>query len=276
MCLAAIAIGQHPRYPWVLLSNRDETFSRRAALLGWWSPRADGPRVLSGRDLSAGGTWLGVNEAGRLALLTNVREPGRTVADAPSRGSLVAQWLTGVADSGSLHALGAPQRNGFNLLAADLSVDPGAVPPHASAWWSTNRPEARCKPLPPGIFGLSNAALDTPWPKLVDLKQRLLQALLAPCDLPSLVGAGMAALADRTPAPARLLPDTGLPPDRELQLSSAFVHVPGASPELAYGTRCSTVVVVEQRASARLLHVVERSFDGHANPAGEVGITHRL
>lgn len=276
MCLAAIAIAQHPRFPWVLLSNRDEFFSRRAAPLGWWTPQAGSPRVLSGRDLSAGGTWLGINEAGRLALLTNVREPGRTVASAPSRGALVTQWLTGPANGNSLQALGGPRRNGFNLLAADLSAEPNASPPLAPAWWLSNRPEALCAPLQAGIFGLSNAALDTPWPKLLHLKQRLLQALAAPADLPALVGAGMAALADRTTAAPDQLPDTGLPHDRELQLSSAFVHVPGPTPEQSYGTRCSTVVVVEHRASVRLLHVVERTFDGQASLTGEVSITHRF
>ena len=91
MCLAAIAIGQSARFPWVLASNRDEFFDRASAPLAWWQPAGGGPAVLSGRDLSAGGTWLGLNAQGKLALVTNVREPGRVLPGAPSRGDLVLQ-----------------------------------------------------------------------------------------------------------------------------------------------------------------------------------------
>ena len=262
MCLAAIAIGQSVRFPWVLASNRDEFFDRASAPLAWWQPAGGGPAVLSGRDLSAGGTWLGMNAQGKLALVTNVREPGRVLPGAPSRGDLVLQCLqAGAAD---LDALLAVPRNGFNLYTSDLSRTDGGV-------WLNNRP-AQQRRLGAGVFGLSNAALDTPWPKVQRLKQRLMGAVTSAVTsavtagddsggLDALMQSLLQALADAEPATDATLPATGVPQLRERQLSSAFIRIESAvAGGSVYGTRCSTVVVVERSASGCTVHVVERSF----------------
>jgi uncharacterized protein with NRDE domain len=274
MCLAAFAFGLSARFPFVLLANRDEGFDRPAAAMAWWSPQGMVPGMLAGRDLSAGGTWLGLTAAGRLALVTNVREPGRMLAAAPSRGGLVPQWLQGghgALDPDALDALGAVARNGFNLLVADLSGHGTNGVGAEWARWMSNRPHVQQRGLGPGIYGLSNAALDTPWPKLVRLKQRLQDMLgLAP-DLPSLQAAAWAALADPQPAPDALLPATGLPLLRERQLSPAFIRIVGDDPAAAvYGTRCATLVAVQHDGPRRSVHAVERSFGPAGHATGEV------
>ena len=268
MCLAAFAFGQSARFPFVLLANRDETFDRAAAPMAWWPGQAAGPGLLAGRDLSAGGTWLGLTARGRLALVTNVREPGRALVKAPSRGELVPEWLQAepeADDAAALQALASVARNGFNLLVADLA-DPGAAGREMARWLS-NRPHLQQRGLGLGVHGVSNAALDTPWPKLVRLKQRLHDLLGPSCDLHTLQAGAFAALADPQAAPDAQLPATGLPLLRERQLSSAFIRIVGDDPTLAvYGTRCATLVVVQQDGPCRSVHAVERSF----GPAGEV------
>jgi len=276
MCIAAIAIGQSERFPWVLLSNRDEFFDRGAQAMDWWRPKEDGPRILSGRDLTAGGTWLGLNEIGQLALLTNVREPGVSLPSASSRGEIVADWLSGQCSTARLQELTAAPRNGFNLLTANLASRPRAVPDSSRATWLSNRPSQQMATLGTGLYGLSNAALDTPWPKLQTLKQSLHKALQRCEDRHTLVEQGFAALADRTHVPEHLLVSTGLPRDREIQLSSVFVRIAGGSPEKDYGTRCSTAVVVEYAGTDRWVHITERSFDRRGEPIGEVGFRLRL
>lgn len=267
MCLAALAIGQDDRFPFVLLANRDEAFDRPAAAMAWWPGQT---RLLAGRDLTAGGTWLGLTRPGRLALVTNVREPGRVLPGSPSRGELVPQWLasaSGPDDTAALQALGAVARNGFNLLVADLDAPAAADATGVAARWLSNRPQLRHQGIGPGVHGLSNAALDTPWPKTVTLKQRLREALAAGPDLAGLQARGLAALADPDPAPDAQLPATGLPLLRERQLSPAFIRILGADPSKAvYGTRCTTVVVVQRDGAQRSVHALERSF----GPAGDV------
>jgi uncharacterized protein with NRDE domain len=268
MCLAAIAIGRHPRFPWVLASNRDEFHDRPTAPLAWWQPAGGGRAVLSGRDLSAGGTWLGLTRAGQLALVTNVREPGRFEPGLPSRGDLVPQWLAAPHfDLARLQALAETPRNGFNLLAADLNRDALA--------WAGNRPPQAVR-VAPGLAAVSNAALDTPWPKLTRLKTRLDQALRRNATLELLITSALSALADPTAAPDGDLPATGVPLDRERQLSPAFIHMPAAAGHAAYGTRCATVVIVEQQGTARWVHVLERRFDAQAVAVGDTRLRWRL
>lgn len=287
MCLAAIAIGQSARFPWVLASNRDEYFDRKAEPLAWWTPPGGDVAVLGGRDISAGGTWLALTASGRLALVTNVREPGRQLTVSPSRGDLVPQWLQGRLHG--LHGLMQVPRNGFNLFAAELASSParsaitGPDPEPAghadaikgAAQWFSNRPQPVQRQVGAGVFGLSNAAWDTAWPKVETLKRRLSQALNAAPGEPALLDAAFGALADPLPAADDQLPATGLPLERERQLSSAFIHIPlqpvssgapgapsgGPGSAGVYGTRCSTVVLVEQQARKRHVLVVERSFD---------------
>jgi uncharacterized protein with NRDE domain len=271
MCLTAFAIGLSARFPFVLLANRDERFDRPAAPMAWWPAQAGAPALLAGRDLSAGGTWLGLTAGGRLAWVTNVREPGRALADAPSRGSIVPQWLQAaqaVPEPAALQALGSPPRNGFNLVVAELASAASAGVAGV-AHWVGNRPQLQHRVVGRGMHGVSNAALDTPWPKLLRLKQRLADMLLDTSELPALQEAAWAALADPQPAADAQLPATGLPLLRERQLSPAFIRIVGDDPALAvYGTRCSTVVAVQQAGRQRSVHVVERSF----GPGGEVSI----
>jgi len=247
MCLAAFAVGMHPRFPLVVAANRDEFFARPAAPMAWWE--AGGVELLAGRDLDAGGTWLGLTRAGRLALLTNVREPGRQVDGAPSRGALVVDWLASHGDAAAFAARLPPGHNGFNLVTADLG---------RSAWhWISNRAPTPVA-LGPGLHGLSNAELDTPWPKTVGLKAALARALAGAAGTEALVAQLLDALADATPAADAALPDTGVGLARERLLSPRFVRMPDPErPALArYGTRCSTVLVRE--ADGRTL-IVERS-----------------
>jgi uncharacterized protein with NRDE domain len=270
MCLVAWAVGRHPRFPWVLASNRDEFFDRPAAPLHWWRPAAGGTEVLGGRDLGAGGTWLGLNRLGRLALVTNVREPGRHDAASPSRGALVVQAL-GVAAVGDdwLDGIARAPRNGFNLLTAALAGDGFA--------WVGNRPVQQRRGGA-GVWGLSNAALDTPWPKVQRLKARLAHALLAAGSADALVVSALAALADRRVAADAALPNTGVALARERLLSPACIAIPGPDPAAGsvYGTRCSTVVVVERLgntpSAGRCIHVHERTLDRHGAVSGEVAL----
>lgn len=248
MCLIALALDEDRRFPLVVAANRDEFYDRPAARLSWWSPHEQAAPVLAGRDLQAGGTWLGLNAAGRMALLTNIRRPHAVDAASPSRGGIVPLWLRGettpdrfwmqVALSGH-----AP----FNLLAADFRS--------GQSWWASSD-HASPRRLERGVYGLSNAALDTPWPKVDRLKQQLRESLVGAESAHALSRRLFAALADRAPAADDALPSTGVPLEWERALSSAFIH----EPQRRYGTRCSTLVITE-RASKRLVtHVFERSF----------------
>ncbi len=263
MCLAAIASGLNPRFPWVLASNRDEFFDRAAAPLSWWQPAAGDDAILAGRDLSAGGTWMGMRRSGQLALVTNVREPGRHLADAPSRGELVPLWLRSAAVQAQPARLLEPARNGFNLLITDLA-DGGP------GMWLSNR-FAAPRPLGLGVHGLSNAALDTPWPKVTQLTRQLQQVVVAAHTATEVAAAAFVALADRTLAPDDSLPRTGVPLERERALSALFIRItPPGSPRALYGTRCSTVVVLEQIGAKRVVHVTERTMDDLGCLSGEV------
>jgi len=225
MCLILLAWRNHPRYRLVVAANRDEFYARPTAPAGWW---ADAPRVLAGRDLREGGTWMGVTKDGRFAAVTNVREPAAYQVGAPSRGHLVGNFLVSRAPALG-YAAGlmplAQRFNGFNLLLCDGG---------ALVWLSNRASGART--LPPGVFGVSNAVLDTPWPKVVMGKDDLRRALAGPDD--EVEARLFASLARRDPAPEGDLPRTGVGDERERALSSAFI----ATPE--YGTRCSTVLLI--------------------------------
>jgi len=240
MCLAAFALNAHPRFPLVIAANRDEFFARAATPMAWW---VDRPDILAGRDLSAGGTWFGLTRAGRLALLTNVREPGRQNPDAPSRGALVVDWLNSHDSAPAFAQQLASGYNGFNLVTADLA---------RNEWhWISNRAQGRVA-LGAGIHTLSNAALDTPWPKTVSLRAEMANALEQATDADGLAQRLLTALADPTPAADAALPDTGVGLARERLLSPRFIRMP----DLGYGTRCSTVFIRDASGATR---VIERS-----------------
>lgn len=264
MCLAAVAVACSDRFPFVVASNRDEFHARAAAPLAWWVPAAGAAPVLGGRDLEGGGTWLGLNAAGRLALVTNVREPGRFDPAAPTRGTLVTQALAAPrADERWLDGVLQVPRNGYNLLLAEIGAP--------QLLWAGNR-AGPARRLGPGLYGLSNAALDTPWPKVVQLEARLADALALSRDAADLALALFAALADRRPAPDAALPATGVPLARERQLSPAFIHVGGDGGAGAYGTRCSTLVIAERRGRGLHTRVIERRFDAAGAVEGETTV----
>ncbi len=230
MCVLALAWQTHPEYPLLFAGNRDERHARATVAAGWWP---DAPQVLGGRDAEAGGSWLGVTRHGRFAVVTNIREPGTPApSNPPSRGALVADYLAGALQPAALLSL--LQRNGtryagFNLLWGQLT---GKTP---QLFYYANR-GGTAGELAPGIYGLSNHLLDTPWPKVQTLKQTLADQQAGPPDSAAL----FAALADRHPAPDSDLPDTGVGLEHERLLSAPCVVHP------VYGTRASTVILVRR------------------------------
>lgn len=216
MCLIALAYKVHPRYPLILLANRDEFLDRPAEPARFWPAE---PHILAGRDRRAGGTWLGVTTSGRLAALTNYRDLRLPRVQGPSRGLLVRQAL----EPGFLPA-GTAAYEGFNLLYGPVDA----------LRYHTNM-GGRDEALSPGIHGLSNHLLDTPWPKVQRAKERL--GTIVGTDEPSF-HAMFDLLAEDDRARDEQLPDTGLDLERERALSSIRITTDG------YGTRCSTVVMM--------------------------------
>ncbi|UVM56191.1 NRDE family protein [Pseudomonas sp. B21-012] len=244
MCLIVFAWRPGHAQPLIVAANRDEFYARPSRVLGAWE---DAPGVYAGRDLEAGGTWLGVGPNGRFAALTNIRDPQQPQGTR-SRGELVAAFLRGelgVEAYLDQVASRSQQYSGFNLLVAD-STQLGYL----------NARQATPQLLGAGVYGLSNAGLDTPWPKLIKARAGL-QLQLAdpqPQRLLELLG-------DNLPAADSELPETGVGLGTERLLSSVFI----ASQN--YGTRASTVLIVE--ADGRR-HLVERSFGPLGGHLGEV------
>ena len=190
MCLVALAIDENRRFPLVIATNRDEFFERPAARMGWWTPAEGGPEILAGRDLQAGGTWLGLTASGRLGLVTNVRRPHAVDPSAPSRGEIVASWLrTEQRPDQFWMQTSLSGYAPFNLIAADFR--------RGDCFYASND-LAIPRRIERGIFGLSNASLDTPWPKVTRLKQRLGEALKTAESIDGLSSQLFAALAQAT------------------------------------------------------------------------------
>ena len=240
MCVAAFAWEAHPRWRLIVAANRDEFHDRTAAPLHVW-PDVDGIGIIAGRDLRSGGTWLGVNPAGRCVLVTNYRVPGYPLPDRPSRGALVTALL---GDADPLR-IAIADYNPFNLFCA------GAGDAHIL----TNQPDTRVA-VSPGVHGLSNGGYDEPWPKTVALGAAVAGWLAGPAaDVAGL----LPALADTTPLAA--VANEG--PSPEARFSSVFIR------DEMYGTRCSTVVAID-RAGRGV--IIERSFDAKAQRIGEVSL----
>lgn len=261
MCLLTLAIDQSRRFPLVLAGNRDEFFARPAARMAWWSPGPDLPDILGGRDLEAGGTWLGLSAQGRLAVVTNVRAPlAARDPNAPSRGTIVPRWLAGDATTDRFWMRTSLSGfNGFNVIAADFQS--------GECFYGTHR-SAHPVRLERGLYGLSNAGLDTPWPKVVALKDATREALDASDSVDALATRLFDALADRTQAEDDELPSTGVSRDWEKVLSSAFIRTADG----LYGTRCSTLVITERVNKRLVTHVFERTFGA----AGGVALLRRV
>jgi uncharacterized protein with NRDE domain len=251
MYLIVLAWEASPKTRLAVAANRDEFFARRTAPAAWW---ADAPDVLAGRDLEAGGTWLGVTRAGRFAALTNFRDMSAPKKDgAPSRGALAADFLRRDATAANYVAAVRPDAgryHGFNLLVSD-----------GAELWSFSNVEGDPVRLAPGVRGLSNHLLETPWPKVTSARARLEAALRATDGAEDLERRLLDLLADRKTAPDGALPETGLPLDWERALSAAFVELPG------YGTRSSTALVIGADGRARF---TERTFGEGGAPLGDV------
>jgi len=242
MCLLVFAYKFHRDYPLVLVANRDEYYDRPTAPARFWE---DFPHLLAGKDLKDGGTWLGVTRSGRIAAITNYRDPRNQKTGAPSRGMLVRDFLVGRQTSLEyLKSLAhrADQYNGFNLIVGDKE---------GLYWYSNRGPGIRG--LEPGIHGLSNHLLDTPWPKVVRAKEALLDLLSGdrfPADEEF-----FKLLLDQTRPRDSELPDTGVGLEWERILSPIFITSP------VYGTRSSTLVFMHANGKVRF---VERSHDKEA------------
>ena len=248
MCLLVLAWNAHPRYRLVVAANRDEYHERPSAPLGRWPSAAE---ILAGRDLRAGGTWLGIDRRRRFGIVTNFRDLMGAPPQAPSRGGLIPRYLNGTAGPGDYLAALAPEAEaygGFNLLLADGE----------SLWYASNRGTPFARALSPGIHGLSNERLDTPWPKLVRVRCGFETWLRGGGSVDD--GELFALLADRAPASDEGLPSTGVSPEWERTLSSPFVLNP------SYGTRCSTLMAIEPAGAC---FVAERRFDPSGARSGE-------
>ncbi len=246
MCLIALAYRAHPDFELVVAANRDEYHARPTAPAGPWE---DAPEVFGGRDLSQGGSWLALSKRGRLACVTNVRRMVAPDPGAPSRGGLVASFVRGrqpaqaFSDDLRERALAFA---GFNLLLWD----------GAELRYLNNHPRFISRTVPPGVHVVSNADLDTPWPKTEKLR----------CAMEAWVASGdgnaaplLTALADRAVAPDADLPDTGVGLELERRLSPACIVDP------KYGTRCTTLVTLRRDGSTRF---TEWRFDPAGQPVG--------
>ena len=238
MCLLLLAYKTHPNYPLVLAANRDEAYRRPTAYAAFWQ---DHPHIYGGRDLEHGGTWLGITRGGRIAAVTNFRDGYAPKNGTRSRGELVRNYLRGTQpapDYINRVSREANVYNGFNLIAGDLE----------DLYYYSNRGN-HVTALTPGIHGLSNHLLNTPWPK-VERGRKVLADLLQ-LGAQELAEGLFAVLADRAVAHDDALPDTGVGLPRERVLSPAFISSPN------YGTRSSTVVLVDNHGQVLF---IERSF----------------
>lgn len=238
MCLIFIALKDHPKFKLIVAANRDEFYDRKTAPAAYWE---DHPEILGGRDLEASGTWLGMTKNGRICMVTNFRDPKNINPKAPSRGKLVTDFLldtiSGEAYLEKVEAH-AKKYNGFSLIAG--TVD--------SLFYLTNYKEGVIT-LNSGLFGLSNHLLETPWPKVEKGKNQIQLLIKSPSFKPDDL---FQVLLDDTIPKDESLPDTGVGLDLERVLSTAFIKSPG------YGTRCSTVIVVDY---ANHVSFTERVYD---------------
>lgn len=239
MCIIAIAYRVHPAYPLVIAANRDEFYSRPTAPLGYWK---DNPDILAGRDLKSHGTWLGMNKKGEIAAVTNFREPGKTIESGISRGFLVKNYLEDDTSPDIYLESVAARKNeysGFNLVAGNID----------SLFWYSNRGNG-IKKIEPGIHGLSNRLLNSPWPKVEKIRMGISHIVEQHSEIEA--ETLFTLLTDTARPPDEMLPDTGIGRRWEQILSPVFVTSD------VYGTRCSSVILVD---TAGKVLFCERSFD---------------
>ena len=244
MCLLVIAIGQSTEYPVILAGNRDEFHERPAAAADWWD---DQPDIVGGRDLEAGGSWLALHRNGRFAAVTNYRDADRPPDGLRSRGHLVSEFLgSGLAPLDYLENIDGSVYAGFNLIVGDRS----------DAAYLSNRNGGLCR-LEAGIYGLSNSVLDTPWEKVERSKQGLANLLERNAVFEKTL---LELLGDRRPGHADEAESQRLGEAVATAITAPFIVMP------QYGTRCSTVVTMDDKLRWRLL---ERRFDADGKTQGE-------
>lgn len=243
MCILFIAVDQHPDYPLIIAANRDEFHERPTAQSHFWTDHAD---LLAGRDLQAQGTWMGMTRGGRISALTNVRDPQKILPDATTRGELVTHFLlNSTSQNEYLDTLRTTKDNynGYNLLFGDWHE-----------LWVYNNHTDQTNKLLPGFYGLSNADLNSPWPKInqgvAQLKAHCLTSNKIDTDTLFDI------LLDQTQSTDDLLPKTGVPIEWERKLSSVFIK----SEE--YGTRSATLLMIDRHGCANW---IEHTF----NPEGQ-------
>jgi len=243
MCVLAFAWKAHPRWQLLVAGNRDELHARPAAPLDRW---AASDHLLAGRDLLSGGTWLGVSERGRFAVVTNLRGFGSPVAGLASRGALVTDYLAGQGDHADPLTADLSMFNPVNLIVADGS----------GAHFLSNRPETLRSVLASGLYGLSNGQLDEPWPKTMRLKSRLLDWITGTATDPELLFDGLH---------EEVLPDVGLDPHIPSDIAQEPLHSPIFIRNPVYGTRCSTVVAIDAEGHGVMM---ERRFAANGEETG--------
>lgn len=242
MCLIVLAWQIHPDFPLVVAANRDEFYQRPTQDAAPW-PEA--PHLIAGRDLEAGGTWMGISTKGRFAAVTNVREPG-TPKGQSSRGILTQNFLLGKQDAASyLNSIDNTLFSGYNLLLCDGKA----------LWYQSNR-DGGARHLTAGIYAVSNHLLDTPWPKIVSARRRFADALTLLPDREDF----FALLSDDQVAADNDLPSTGVPLAWERMLSAIFVRSDD------YGTRASSVVTCHRAGE---IDFEERRFGPQGSPLGK-------
>lgn len=239
MCLITFAYKAHPKYNLILAGNRDEFYGRPTRKAQFWDEEGK-PNILAGKDLEAGGTWLGINKDGRWSALTNYRDPSIKKEDPPSRGEIVLDYLkndyTGMDYLAELSKK-AEVYNGFNLLVWDLKD-----------FYHYSNQNKKVSRIEPGIHGLSNALLDTPWPKLTTANQEL-RTIISEEDFDK--EELFKLLADDRTAPDSELPVTGIPKELEKAVSSIFIKTE------SYGSRCSTLLLIDKDGN---IDFTERRF----------------
>lgn len=242
MCLILTAYEEHPTNRLIIASNRDEFLDRSTIAMHRWKNKSG---IVAGRDMKAGGTWLGVTRNGRFAAITNFRDPSIQKGNAPSRGNIVTDFLESNLDTATfLNRLKRESEkfNGFNLLAGDKN----------SLYWFSNI-KGKVTRLSPGFHGLSNHLINTPWPKVVRGKEALRELVIRREDITT--EAIFSLLKDRTQPNDSELPDTGVGKESERMLAPIFIKSP------TYGTRCSTALIITRDGE---VNICERTYDNNA------------
>ena len=243
MCVLAFAWQAHPRWRLLAAGNRDEYHARPAQELERWEAPA---HLIAGRDLQSGGTWLGVSEQGRFAVVTNLRGFAPPDPNLASRGALVTDYLVDEGTFADPCTADLSAFNPVNLIAADQQ----------GACFMTNRPEAARTTLASGLYGLSNGKLDEPWPKTMRLKSVLLDWITADATDPEMLFTGLR---------EEILPDIGRDPATPSDVPQEPNHSPIFIRNPVYGTRCSTIVAIDMASRGVIL---ERRFSPEGTEVG--------